>query len=70
MKMKWHDATKMLPPMGATVLVRDGDNEFKYMLCRLFGNEYELCFMPYVKGYDCIEIKDGVVWTRIKLPKE
>ncbi len=26
--------------------------------------------MPYVKGYDCIEIKDGVVWTRIKLPKE
>lgn len=68
--MKWHNAMKVLPAMGETVLVRDGDNKFNYVLCQLFGDSFELCFMPYVEGYDCIVIKDGVLWTRIKLPKE
>lgn len=28
--MKWHKATKVLPPPGQTVLVKDPDNEYDY----------------------------------------
>lgn len=68
--MKWHDATKVLPASDTAVLVRDGDDKCRYVLCHLFGNGSYICFLPYKSGCDCIEIKDGVVWARIKLPRE
>lgn len=66
--MKWHDATKVLPAASEIVLVKDGDIEFRYVLCQLFGDGFDICFLPYEEGQDCIEIKEGVLWARIELP--
>lgn len=67
--MLWYDATKMLPPPDTAVLVRDGDDKFRYVLCSLFGDGFDIYFMPYESGCDCVDIRDGVLWALIKLPE-
>ena len=42
--MKWHDATKVLPASDTAVLVRDGDNKSRYVLCHLFEDGSDVCF--------------------------
>lgn len=68
--MKWHDATKVLPASDTAVLVRDGDDKSRYVLCHLFEDSSDVCFLPYEAGCDCVVIKEGVLWTKIKPPKE
>nr|DAF77680.1 MAG TPA: hypothetical protein [Caudoviricetes sp.] len=40
------------------------------LLCHLFEDGSDVCFLPYEAGCDCVVIKEGVLWTKIKPPKE
>ena len=72
--MKWHKATKVLPPPGQTVLVKNPDAKYDYILCTLAAADSEAMFdfvfflySDYTGG--SIEIKKGTLWTRITLPE-
>lgn len=72
--MKWHKATKVLPPPGQTVLVKDPDAKYDYILCTLAAADleamFDLVFFPYSDHVgDSIEIKKGTLWTKITLPE-
>lgn len=71
--MKWHKATKVLPPPGQMVLVRDPDDEYDYQVCQLAAmnnnDPYEFVFLPWSDGGSSVEIKKDTLWARITLPE-
>ncbi len=58
--MKWHDATKVLPASDTAVLVRDGDDKCRYVLCHLFGNGSYICFYPI--NQDVTALRSKMAW--------
>ncbi|PAV38032.1 hypothetical protein CJ260_11320 [Megasphaera sp. ASD88] len=70
--MKWHKATKVLPPLDEAVLVKNPciDNDYKMCKLEVFDKD-NLIFqvLDYDSKDSYFDIQEGTLWARITLPE-